>query len=219
MGWSNPPVPWDEFERRLSWRARSTDRDPPPAEVPPAGVPPAGVPPAEVPATNALPAAGGTAGQSAHPRQVTHLPRCTRAPQAGQVPWAELHCHSSYSFLDGASQPAELVAEAARRGIAALAITDHDGMYGAAQFAQAAARSEEETGVRIGTIFGAELSLDLAGDHDASSAGRLPGSSRASPGAGPRIPPCQPRGKNPRVPPGRSSRPRRPASTRAGPGP
>ena len=29
--------------------------------------------------------------------------------------WAELHCHSSYSFLDGAIQPAELVAEAARR--------------------------------------------------------------------------------------------------------
>ena len=45
--------------------------------------------------------------------------------------WAELHCHSSYSFLDGASAPAELVAEAARpRPRPALAITDHDGMYG-----------------------------------------------------------------------------------------
>ena len=58
----------------------------------------------------------------------------------GAMPWAELHCHSSYSFLDGASSPAELVAEACRQGVQALAITDHDGMYGVAQFAQAAAR-------------------------------------------------------------------------------
>ena len=88
------------------------------------------------------------------------------------MPWAELHCHSSYSFLDGASQPAELVAEAARRGIKMLAITDHDGMYGAAQFAQAAARSEEETGAGVGTIFGAELSLDLTSGHSAGPGGR-----------------------------------------------
>ncbi len=80
----------------------------------------------------------------------------------GEVPWAELHCHSSYSFLDGASSPAELVAEAVRRGVEALAITDHDGMYGVAQFAQAAARLAEQTGTPLGTVFGAELSLDLA---------------------------------------------------------
>src|SRR6266576_1532379 len=76
--------------------------------------------------------------------------------------WAELHCHSSYSFLDGASAPAELVAEAARLGLAALAITDHDGMYGVPQFAQAAARLREQAGPGIGTIFGAELSLGLS---------------------------------------------------------
>ncbi len=69
--------------------------------------------------------------------------------------WAELHCHSSYSFLDGASSPAGLAAEAARLGLAALAVTDHDGMYGVPQFAQAAARFP---GLR--TVFGAELTLD-----------------------------------------------------------
>jgi error-prone DNA polymerase len=87
-----------------------------------------------------------------------HEPR-----RAGGGPaWAELHCHSSYSFLDGASSPEELIAEAAARGLEALAITDHDGMYGVPQFAQAAARLKQ-AGIRLGTIFGAELSLDLPG--------------------------------------------------------
>ena len=54
------------------------------------------------------------------PRPVTRLP--APAPAGGRIPWAELHCHSSYSFLDGASSPAELVAEAARLGLDALAI-------------------------------------------------------------------------------------------------
>ncbi len=76
--------------------------------------------------------------------------------------WAELHCHSSYSFLDGASSPEELVAEAVARGLEALAITDHDGMYGVPQFAQAAARLKR-AGIRLGTVFGAELSMDLPG--------------------------------------------------------
>src|SRR6202042_3482231 len=76
------------------------------------------------------------------------------------VPWAELHCHSSFSFLDGAATPGELVAEAARLGLETLALTDHDGMYGVPQFAQAAARLRDQ-GIRLGTVFGAELSLDL----------------------------------------------------------
>ncbi|AKN18043.1 hypothetical protein B586_18055 [Mycobacterium haemophilum DSM 44634] len=67
--------------------------------------------------------------------------------------YAELHAHSAYSFLDGASTPEELVEEAARLGLRALALTDHDGLYGAVRFAEAAA----EFGVR--TVFGAELSL------------------------------------------------------------
>ena len=130
MGWNNPPVSWDEFGRRLSWRARPA-------------------------AQTAGP------GQPGRGRPVTQLPSRQEAAPADRIPWAELHCHSAFSFLDGASQPAELVAEAARRGVAALALTDHDGMYGAAQFARAAAGCEEETGVRVATIFGAELGLGL----------------------------------------------------------
>ncbi|MBV9095643.1 MAG: error-prone DNA polymerase [Streptosporangiaceae bacterium] len=76
------------------------------------------------------------------------------------IPWAELHCHSAFSFLDGAATPDELVAEAARLGLEALAITDHDGIYGMPQFARAAAKLRDY-GLRLGTVFGAELSLGL----------------------------------------------------------
>src|SRR6476469_5637632 len=76
---------------------------------------------------------------------------------AGTVPWAELHCHSSFSFLDGAATPGELVAEAARLGVEVLALTDHDGMYGVPQFAQAAARLAGRGGTKLGTVLGAEL--------------------------------------------------------------
>ena len=69
------------------------------------------------------------------------------------VPYAELHAHSAFSFLDGASTPEELVAEAARLGLRAIALTDHDGLYGVVRFAEAA----RELGMR--TVFGAELSL------------------------------------------------------------
>ena len=71
------------------------------------------------------------------------------------VPYAELHAHSSFSFLDGASGPAELVEEAERLGLYGLALTDHDGLYGIVRFAEAA----EPTSVK--TVFGAELSLEL----------------------------------------------------------
>ena len=113
MGWNNPPVPWRELARRLSWGSAGRSQ------------------------------AGG--GEPDQPRPVTRLPVPARdgpdapARDGPDTPaWAELHCHSSYSFLDGASNPADLVAEAARRGLEALAITDHDGMYGVPQFAQAA---------------------------------------------------------------------------------
>jgi error-prone DNA polymerase len=71
------------------------------------------------------------------------------------VPYAELHAHSSFSFLDGASGPDELAAEAERLGLHGLAITDHDGLYGIVRFAEAA----EQLSLR--TVFGAELSLEL----------------------------------------------------------
>src|SRR6478609_7350471 len=77
----------------------------------------------------------------------------------GQVtPYAELHCHSNFSFLDGASGPDELVQEAIRLGLHALAITDHDGFYGAPLFAETA---QLHGGLK--TIYGAELSLGLTG--------------------------------------------------------
>ena len=75
--------------------------------------------------------------------------------QPGKRAYAELHCHSNFSFLDGASHPEELVEEAARLGLEALAITDHDGMYGVVRFAEAA------RAVGMPTVFGAELSLGL----------------------------------------------------------
>jgi len=68
--------------------------------------------------------------------------------------YAELHCHSNFSFLDGASHPEELAEEATRLGLAALAITDHDGFYGVVRFAEAARE------VGLPTVFGAELTLD-----------------------------------------------------------
>jgi error-prone DNA polymerase len=69
--------------------------------------------------------------------------------------YAELHCHSNFSFLDGASHPEELVEEAARLGLGALAVTDHDGMYGVVRFAEAAGA------IGLPTVFGAEVTLGL----------------------------------------------------------
>ncbi|GIK36979.1 MAG: error-prone DNA polymerase [Chloroflexota bacterium] len=67
--------------------------------------------------------------------------------------YVELHCHSNYSLLDGASHPEELVARAVELGMPALALTDHDNVYGVVHFAQAA----QAAGLR--PIFGAELTL------------------------------------------------------------
>ncbi len=68
--------------------------------------------------------------------------------------YAELHCHSAYSFLDGASMPQELAAAAVELGYESLALTDHDGVWGSMEFAHAA------KGVGLRAIHGAELSLD-----------------------------------------------------------
>src|SRR4051812_40879066 len=65
----------------------------------------------------------------------------------------ELHAHSAYSFLDGASLPEELAARAAELGYETLALTDHDGVYGSLEFAHAA----KAFGVR--PITGAEVTL------------------------------------------------------------
>nr|MBA3841536.1 PHP domain-containing protein [Actinomycetota bacterium] len=52
----------------------------------------------------------------------------------GPAPYAELHAHSAYSFLDGASLPEELAARAAELGYESFALTDHDGVYGSLEF-------------------------------------------------------------------------------------
>ena len=67
--------------------------------------------------------------------------------------YVELHAHSAYSFLDGASLPEELAAQAAELGYEALALTDHDGVYGSLEFAHAA----KAFGVR--PITGSEVTL------------------------------------------------------------
>ncbi|HUP53264.1 MAG TPA: DNA polymerase III subunit alpha, partial [Longimicrobiales bacterium] len=69
------------------------------------------------------------------------------------IPYVELHCHSGYSFLDGASHPEELVLRAVELGYPALALTDHDGLYGSMEFARAA----KEAGIQ--PITGAEITL------------------------------------------------------------
>src|SRR5918993_1460708 len=120
MGWSNPPVPWREIERRLS------DRVP--------GIEDAPVSRRKRPLAEPL--------EIIRPESVT--------------PYAELHCHSHFSFLDGASSPTDLVVEGSRLGLSALALTDHDNFAGAPLFAEAS------TAYGLPSIFGAELSLGLS---------------------------------------------------------
>jgi len=131
MGFNNPDVPWKELERTLSDRAR-TGR------------------------ANRVPA-GANGGDSPawSPARSAYEPPPGLARRVSATPYAELHCHSTFSFLDGASHPEELAEEAARLGLEALAITDHDGFYGVVRFAEAA------RAVGVPTVFGAELSLGL----------------------------------------------------------
>src|SRR5712664_333429 len=73
--------------------------------------------------------------------------------RADALMYAELHCHSAYSFLDGASPPDEILAEAHRLGYPALALTDRNGIYGSLAFAHAA----QPLGIQA--ITGAEVTL------------------------------------------------------------
>jgi error-prone DNA polymerase len=133
MGWQNPPIPWRELERRLAGR------------------------PAQNHDSNSNPIGDG--GDS--PAWSRKRPAYEPAPHPSghrakpTTSYAELHTHSSFSFLDGASSPEELAEEAVRLGLEALTLTDHDGMYGIVRFAGAA----EALGLPTG--FGAELSLDV----------------------------------------------------------
>jgi hypothetical protein len=194
MGWDNPPVPWREFERRLSWRQGDKRGKPSqgargPGDGEGADGPGGGEgenenekedegrddlalrPVTRLPVAGQVPAGGRTssadrdsAGEDSADQDSGGSSPRRQVATGKPVPWAELHCHSAYSFLDGASTPGELIAEAAECGLTAIAITDHDGMYGVPQFAQSAARfreSEEGLGSNVATVFGAELSLDI----------------------------------------------------------
>ena len=98
---------------------------------------------------------------------VTSTSRCGLPRTPSTARYAELHAHSSFSFLDGASAPEELAEEAARLGLTSLTLTDHDGMYGVVRFAEAA-----ET-IGLATGFGAELALDVPiAPHQGRAAGR-----------------------------------------------
>ncbi|MFF2088820.1 error-prone DNA polymerase [Nocardia sp. NPDC058176] len=128
MGWSNGPPTWSELERVLSGK------------------------PSRRPAEEMHPGDGGDSPAWSRKRGAYQAGSLDR-PAEPTVPYAELHAHSAYSFLDGASQPEELVEEAVRLGLEALALTDHNGFYGTVRFAEAA----REYGMP--TVFGAELSL------------------------------------------------------------
>jgi error-prone DNA polymerase len=71
--------------------------------------------------------------------------------------YVELHAHSAFSFLDGASTPTELAGAAAALGYPALALTDHDGVWGSMEFAHAC------KGLGVRAITGAELTVALPG--------------------------------------------------------
>ena len=145
MGWNNPPIPWSDFERALSDSRRP-------------GAPPVGADGGDSPAWSAKrqPYLPPVESPDADPRNADPEPA---RPDPGKpvVPYAELHAHSNFSFLDGASSPEELLEEAAVLGLHALGLTDHDGLYGIVRMAEAA-----ESHPRIATVFGAELSLGLS---------------------------------------------------------
>jgi error-prone DNA polymerase len=135
MSWDNPPMRWADLERALSGRftgSRSGHRG---EEYPGDG--------------------GDSPAWTRHRDHYESPPLRPLAQTQPHTPYAELHCHSNFSFLDGASHPEELVEEAARLGLDAIAITDHDGMYGVVRFAEAARELD------VKTVFGAELSLNL----------------------------------------------------------
>jgi len=103
---------------------------------------------------DAFPARGGVGDtEDRFPLGGSREHRDAPAVPAGPAPYAELHAHSAYSFLDGASLPEELAARAAELGYEALALTDHDGVYGSLEFAHAA----KHFGVR--PITGAEVTV------------------------------------------------------------
>ena len=128
MGFNNPAMPWRELERRLSDRELE-------------------------PVNSSSRGSDENDSQTWPLRRVSFTSHGVRRFKAA-IPYAELHTHSHFSFLDGASSPEELVLEAERLGLEALALTDHGGFYGVVRFAEAARE------IGLPTVFGAELTVD-----------------------------------------------------------
>ena len=106
MGWHNPPISWSEHERRLADASRPVS---PEAPTPESSKP-------------------SSPTRSFH-RQPYQAPELIPGEEASDhVEYAELHMHSSFSFLDGVSAPQKLVERGAQLGLEGLAITDHNGM-------------------------------------------------------------------------------------------
>ena len=128
MGWNNPPIPWSEHERRLREASR-------PGSSPPLGAD-----------------AGDSPAWSSH--RAPYEPPQNVEFHDDPIEYAELHLHSSFSFLDGVSSPERLIETGRTLGLRGLAITDHHGLYGAVRFAEAAALHQ------MPTVFGAEFTLE-----------------------------------------------------------
>src|SRR4029078_9598992 len=79
--------------------------------------------------------------------------KCSIIDRPTITAYAELHCHTNFSFLDGASAPDELAERAAELGLGGLAVTDHQGLYGIVR----ASGALEEAGVR--PVIGIEVEL------------------------------------------------------------
>ncbi len=152
MGFNNPDMPWKEVERLLSGSTPGPTNSTAEQDVRGRN----GRAPGS-PSWNA----GGDGPAWSRKRQ----PFEPSEPDATKpllrpgptTPYAELHCHSNFSFLDGASHPEQLAEEAHRLGLEALAITDHDGLYGIVRFAEAA------RAIGLPTVFGAEITLTAGG--------------------------------------------------------
>jgi len=136
MGFSNPDIPWSDVEALLSGRGKD----------------------GRAPGSTSW-NAGGDGPALSRKRQPFTLDdtRPLMRPDTGYVSYAELHCHSNFSFLDGASHPEALAEEASRLGLEALALTDHNGFYGIVRFAEAA------RAIGLPTVFGAEITLTAQG--------------------------------------------------------
>lgn len=115
--------------------------------------------------------------------------------------YVELHLHTAFSFLDGASLPEELVARAAELGYQHLAITDHDGLHGAMEFAQAAraAGIAPITGAELTLTDGSHLTLLAETAQGYSNLSRLITAAHAPDPAGPW--PSEPAARTPRLDP------------------